>query len=89
MLARAFLAANFFPQADSDHFFMISPFSRACFSIFSRQPLPMEHLKSVKLKRLTGIMWRGTPVTLGGPSTTTRFWSTMSTIVHILPSQGP
>merc|ERR1719343_898112 len=30
-----------------------------------------------------------TPVKSSGPSTTTRFWETMSTTAHILPAHGP
>eukprot|EP00429_Kryptoperidinium_foliaceum_P139364 CAMPEP_0176273498 /NCGR_PEP_ID=MMETSP0121_2-20121125/46251_1 /TAXON_ID=160619 /ORGANISM="Kryptoperidinium foliaceum, Strain CCMP 1326" /LENGTH=68 /DNA_ID=CAMNT_0017613685 /DNA_START=9 /DNA_END=211 /DNA_ORIENTATION=+ len=68
MFARAFFAANFFAQAVAAHFFMVSSFSKAALNVFSRAPRPIFTLKSVRLKRLTGIMWRFTPVTDMGPS---------------------
>merc|ERR1719440_1479321 len=84
-----FFALSFFAHAVSCHFARTPSLSMAAFKVFSRAPRGMVTLKSVRLKRLMGIMWRRTPVVLSGPSTTTRFWSTISTIVHILPAQGP
>merc|ERR550514_1082187 len=86
---RAFLFASFFAQADAAHFFKTSSFASAFFSVFSRAPFRMLHLKSVRERRCTGIWCRGTPVRASGPSTTRRLWDTISMMVQTLPSQGP
>merc|ERR550514_2360393 len=48
---RAFLFASFFAQADAAHFFKTSSFASAFFSVFSRAPFRMLHLKSVRARR--------------------------------------
>merc|ERR1719263_697819 len=85
----AFFALIFFAQAVFSQFAIMLSFCKASFNVFSRAPRGIVDLKSVKLRQRMGIMCLRTPVIFSGPSTTTRFWSTISTIVHILPAHGP
>merc|ERR1719291_1524557 len=87
MFLRTSLDLIFFAHAVADHLFMISSALSAVFRVFSRAPRGIFAFKSVRLRRAMGIICRRTPVS--GPSTMTRFWSTMSMITHIFPSHGP
>merc|ERR1719281_1490655 len=53
---RASRAASFLAQAVAFHLFMVSPSLKAFFKPFSRAPRNILEVKSVRLKRLIGII---------------------------------